>query len=154
MIFARLWTRCPFKPGRCVRQFALKALKDVALLPLFPIRILVRRLKLSAPLILALASVDCGHGCLFDLDADPTEHVDLAAHKPTLVQHMRRLAAAYDETVYQSPGSAKADPAARVAANSKYGGFWGPWQSDEEFMRMEVAPSGPRWEIDDCGDCF
>ena len=102
----------------------------------------------------ATASVDCGHGCLFDLDADPTEHFDLAAHKTTLVQHMRHLAAAYDETVYQSPGSAKADPAAKVAARTKYGGFWGPWQSDEEFMRMEVAPSGPRWEIDECGDCF
>jgi len=100
-------------------------------------------------------AVDCGQGCLFDLDSDPDEHVDIAAHHTTLLRNLRALADMYDASVYQSPGSSKADPAARVAANTKYGGFWGPWQDDAAFAQLaasqrEEAP----WSDEECIDCF
>ena len=96
---------------------------------------------------------DCGRGCLFDLDADPTETDDLARHKPTLLRNLHRLATWYDATVYQSPGSSKADPAAKAAARTKYGGFWGPWQTDDEFARLEARPHDA-WGVEQCVDCF
>lgn len=103
----------------------------------------------------AEVAVDCGAGCLFDLDADPTEHVDLAQQKPTLLRHLRALAAKYDETVYQSPGSSKPDPAAKAAARSRYGGFWGPWQDDAAFAGLAtLSDAEPPWSDAECGDCF
>lgn len=76
-------------------------------------------------------SIDCGAGCLFDLDSDPTEHVDLANDKPELLKRLQDLAASYDATYFQEPGEANADPEAKKAAENKYGGFWGPWQDNE-----------------------
>jgi hypothetical protein len=53
-------------------------------------------------------NVECGlPGCLFNLDADPTEHVDLAsdtAHAAVL-GHMTSRASAHDATFFQSNGS-------------------------------------------------
>ena len=99
-------------------------------------------------------NVDCGEGCLFDLDTDPTEHVDLAAQKPTLLHNLRKLAAAYDKGVYQSPGSSKADPAAKAAATSRYGGFWGPWQDDAAFAGLaELRDTEAPWSEATCVDC-
>ena len=91
---------------------------------------------------------DCGRGCLFDLDADPTEHDDLAAHKPALLRKLIDLAEAYDATTYQSPGGADADPKAIQAADAKYGGFWGPWQDDAAFAALVAAPAPA------CDDCM
>ena len=91
---------------------------------------------------------DCGRGCLFDLDADPTEHDDLAAHKPTLLRSLIDLAEAYDVTTYQSPGGADADPKAIQAADAEYGGFWGPWQDDAAFAALVAAPAPA------CDDCM
>ena len=93
-------------------------------------------------------SFDCGRGCLFDLDADPTEHDDLAAHKPTLLRSLIDLAEAYDATTYQSPGGAGADPKAIQAADADYGGFWGPWQDDAAFAALVAAPAPV------CEDCM
>ena len=61
-------------------------------------------------------------------------------------------AAQLDATVFQSPGSQKADPAARRAARGRYGGFWGPWQADAEF---ECLPEGSMvgWSQEECADC-
>ena len=77
---------------------------------------------------------------------------DVIIHVPV---DLRALAAKYDETVYQSPGSSKPDPAAKAAARSRYGGFWGPWQDDAAFaglaaLRDAEAP----WSDAECGDCF
>ena len=53
-------------------------------------------------------NVECGlPGCLFNLDKDPTEHVDLAsdtAHAAVL-SHMTSRASAHDATFFQSNGS-------------------------------------------------
>jgi hypothetical protein len=96
--------------------------------------------------------VSCAtHGaCLFDLSTDPTEHVDLAPHKPELLGKLRRRAAELDATVYQSPGDHKADPLAKAAAREQYGGFWGPWQSDEAYGALG---HGEGWDESACGDC-
>lgn len=91
---------------------------------------------------------DCGRGCIFDLDADPTEHNDLAAHKPTLLRNLIDLAEAYDATTYQSPGGAGTDPKAIQAADAYYGGFWGPWQDDAVFAALVAAPAPM------CDDCM
>lgn len=73
-------------------------------------------------------SLDCSQGCLFDLDADPTEHVDLAQSKPDIAATLARRAVELDLTYFQSEGSTSKDPAAKVAAATNYSGFWGPWQ--------------------------
>ena len=69
-----------------------------------------------------------GTGCLYNLDADPTEQNDLggsaefAAVKAELfgmIQH-------HNATTF-TPDRGPVDPAACVAAKSRYGGFYGPW---------------------------
>ena len=94
--------------------------------------------------------IDCAAGCLFELHSDPTEHTDLARALPQLLRAMQARAAAIDETVYQTPGGIDADPRARQAAVSRYGGFWGPWQSDEDVHGMKGSVS---WRVGECDDC-
>ena len=78
-------------------------------------------------------SIDCGEqGCLFRLDTDPTEHVDLNADNATRSQYAQlvtRLSArieAHRKTVF-SPDRGTVDPRACDAALHNYGRFWGPW---------------------------
>ena len=65
-------------------------------------------------------------GCLFDLLADPTEHVNLAAAKPGVFRAMMRRLNEINDTLF-APDRGSSDPAACVAALGKYGDFWGPW---------------------------
>eukprot|EP01051_Picozoa_sp_SAG22_P020571 SAG22_NODE_4210_length_1344_cov_1.318876_1_plen_250_part_10 len=76
----------------------------------------------------AVTLPSCGAGCLFNLDVDASEHIDLAAeprYASTLALLQSKLAAAM-ATYYQSPGSETADPKAVPVAKAN-GGFWSPW---------------------------
>ena len=92
--------------------------------------------------------------CLFDLTTDPIEHVDLAQHKPELLHRLKQRAAALDATVYQSPGGMKGDPKSKDVARLN-GGFWGPWQSDDDVVAAAAASADPweGWREEDCDDC-
>jgi len=80
-------------------------------------------------------------GCLFDLLADPTEHVDVAA-KPehaALVQQLKQRMAAEDKTVFKP--LRPPNPAACEAALGQYYdaskevGFWGPFIKSDDSAR-------------------
>jgi len=87
---------------------------------------------------------DCGAvGCLFNIDADPTEHVDLAAdpqYASTLALLQAELRAA-TATYYQSPGSKDSDHSANVYAKA-HGDFWGPWLQGP-FVPPPPTPPAP-----------
>ena len=97
---------------------------------------------------------NCTHGCLFDLIADPTEHVDLAFDPGHADVHARMLARAeyFDGTVFQSEGGAitKDDPAAKAKAEAN-GGFWGPWQPNKPLPPSPTPgptpPPGPSFTL-------
>ena len=65
-------------------------------------------------------------GCLFDLLADPTEHINLAAVKPELFRAMMHRLTEINATLF-APDRGTPDPAACVVALGTYGDFWGPW---------------------------
>ena len=80
----------------------------------------------------AVKLAPCGAGCLFNLDLDPTEHVDLSKdprYASTLKTLQDELEAAR-ATYYQSPGTKAGDKAAVPWAKA-HGGFWGPWLPGE-----------------------
>merc|ERR1712086_227843 len=87
---------------------------------------------------------DCGAvGCLFNIDADPTEHADLAAdpqYASTLALLQAELRAA-TATYYQSPGSKDSDHSANVYAKA-HGDFWGPWLQGP-FVPPPPTPPAP-----------
>jgi hypothetical protein len=86
-------------------------------------------------------TLNCTTGCLFDLDADPTEHVELSRERPDVLKQLLARAIDLDTTYYQSDGTSSGDPAAQAAAENKYGGFWGPWQPDGP--PLPPSPPGP-----------
>lgn len=45
--------------------------------------------------------VDCGQGCLFNLDADPTESVNLCESQPTICHEMKTALLVANETYYE-----------------------------------------------------
>ena len=66
-------------------------------------------------------------GCLFNLTADPTEHVDLAASHPTLMASMLREFKALNATFhppYIVPADEKAELCAVAAANNNVAAPW------------------------------
>jgi len=80
---------------------------------------------------------DCGsQGCLYDIFADPGEHVDLSASQPAIAAKIRARAEELDATQidYLKGGPVNltkwrgiGDPQmACEVAEQKYGGFWGP----------------------------
>ena len=69
---------------------------------------------------------NCGDGCLFNIKADPTEHVNLATKMPDVLKEMQNKLKKYQET-YFNPDRGKRAPEACDAAINKYGGFWGPF---------------------------
>jgi hypothetical protein len=71
----------------------------------------------------------------------------------TLLAKLMARAAALDETVFQSAGDSKADPAASAAAKGRYGGFWGPWQDDAAFARTVARGADLSWSTASCDDC-
>lgn len=72
------------------------------------------------------ASVDCGKGCLFDVNSDPTEHHDLAAEKPDVVASMTATLNELAKTIWQPPHERDAAACASAAAHT-WDGFYGPW---------------------------
>ena len=83
----------------------------------------------STPGALPAAVVHCGHGCLFDLTADPLEATDLAISMPQTVERMRSRLEVLLPTAF-NPHRGNVDPRACEAALGKYGGFWGPFVED------------------------
>jgi len=65
-------------------------------------------------------------GCLFNIYDDPTEHVELGDTHPVIRLELHQRLNQIEQTVF-SPDRGKVDPEACVAADGKYGGFWGPW---------------------------
>jgi hypothetical protein len=73
---------------------------------------------------------DCGSsGCLFDLIADPTEHVDVAAAHPQVAQAMLERLLELNSTAYD-PDRGSDDGAACKAAVAR-GMVWGPFVGGE-----------------------
>lgn len=74
--------------------------------------------------------LDCGAGgCLFDLDADPTEHIDLAgsAEHARLRARMRARLKAHDSSAWTPDrGTSDLEGACDAGVNA-WLGFWGPW---------------------------
>lgn len=71
----------------------------------------------------------CEPACLFNLDTDPTEHVDLAGAMPERVQSMLASLRELNATsAVFSPDRGSTDlEGACAAAMVRYHGFWGPW---------------------------
>jgi arylsulfatase I/J len=68
-----------------------------------------------------------GGGCLFNIEEDPGEHVDLAAARPDVAARMRARMAQLTRAAY-SPERGADDGAACKAAFGRWGGFWGPFE--------------------------
>jgi hypothetical protein len=78
-------------------------------------------------------------GCLFNVEADPTEHEDIAAQHPALVASMTARLAVLKEGFWFNhdnfsdslicPPDANITPCACWAALNVYGGYFGPWSS-------------------------
>jgi len=79
-------------------------------------------------------TVDCSTGCLYDLDADPTESVDLASEQPELLQNMLARIREINRTVF-SPDRGVSDPLACEKALGDNGGYWGPFV-DNKFIAL------------------
>lgn len=84
-----------------------------------------------------LHAEDCGFepGCLFDLMADPGEHVNVADEFPEVVLRMRRAIGEHNTTVF-APNRPNALETACAAVLSKYKdpnhdfGWWGPFADE------------------------
>ena len=86
----------------------------------------------------------CVSGCLFNLDLDPTEHVDLSTdprYAATLAALQAELQNA-SVTYYQSPGSEAASHNATLWAEA-HGGFWGPWRTTPYPVTPPPTPAPP-----------
>ena len=91
-------------------------------------------------------AADCGEGCLYDVEADPTEHFDLArdpAHGERL-QDMRQRLLRLNQNVF-APG--RGTP--QLAACDQFvdnGGFYGPFVGAAEWYSPVPPPSAKqRW---------
>lgn len=86
------------------------------------------------------AALECGTGgCLFDLQADPGEQVDLAAQEPAVLATLKARLAELTPGFYSNNETAAAftcahnaalqvgKPCACDAAAVQYGGYVGPW---------------------------
>eukprot|EP00038_Savillea_parva_P001046 m.100915 g.100915 ORF g.100915 m.100915 type:complete len:619 (+) comp10367_c0_seq1:74-1930(+) len=72
-------------------------------------------------------TADCTSGCLYNLTADPTEHVDIASKHPEIVATLRKQLDTANATVF-SPNRGQPDTKlACSVALSHYHGFWGPF---------------------------
>jgi arylsulfatase B len=71
---------------------------------------------------------DCGEGCLWRLDQDPTEHFDVSKHPANAkrIAQMKAAAEAANATTF-SPNRGQADPLACTTAKTKWNNFWGPF---------------------------
>jgi len=71
-------------------------------------------------------SYDCGAGCLYDVEADETEHVELAAKLPAVAARLQARLKELNRHNY-NPNRGVGDRAACHAAEERYRGFYGPW---------------------------
>lgn len=71
-------------------------------------------------------TANCSAGCLYDLNADPNEHVDVASTHPKMVAKLHSRLLAINSSVF-SPARGTPDPRGCVVALGTYGGFWGPF---------------------------
>ena len=69
-----------------------------------------------------------GTGCLYNLDADPTEHNDLSGDQryAQVAAQLFAMIQQHNATTF-SPDRGSVDPAACAAAQGSHSGFWGPW---------------------------
>jgi arylsulfatase I/J len=80
-------------------------------------------------------TLDCTHGCLFNVEDDPTEHANLAASHPHILASMKARFAVLRESYYQNneqgvnscPPDITTECACWMAVN-RYGNFFGPYQ--------------------------
>ena len=69
---------------------------------------------------------DCANGCLYDLQSDPLEAVDLATTYPDKLKELYQRLEAHEATAF-NPDRGVRDPKACEMALGAYGGFWGPF---------------------------
>ena len=72
------------------------------------------------------ATVDCSQGCLFNLEVDPNEHVEISGSHPDVVAELTARIRAVNETTF-SPDRGQRDPRGCSTALGRYGGIWGPF---------------------------
>lgn len=70
--------------------------------------------------------VDCGSGCLFNLDEDPTEHANVAEGHPKVLQALQATLAKMNKGFF-SPTRGGGDKSVPIKAAIEYGGYWGPF---------------------------
>jgi arylsulfatase I/J len=75
------------------------------------------------------SSLDCAEGCLFQLDADESEHHDVVRRNPGVVEYMHSRLVAHNATVF-SPDRGVVQNETACAAAMDRGGFWGPFADD------------------------
>lgn len=68
----------------------------------------------------------CGDGCLFDLEADPLEAIDVAHKQPQILKQMREMLERAEATAF-NPHRGGVDPRACKRVHEAYAGFWGPF---------------------------
>jgi arylsulfatase B len=73
------------------------------------------------------APFSCAHGCLYNIEVDPSEYQDLSREQPGVVARMRARMGELQRAVY-SPNRGGDDGEACAAALGKWGGFWGPFE--------------------------
>eukprot|EP00049_Salpingoeca_infusionum_P001522 m.48939 g.48939 ORF g.48939 m.48939 type:complete len:549 (+) comp11071_c0_seq2:65-1711(+) len=72
-------------------------------------------------------SLECGQsGCLFNVATDPHERNDVAAENPQLISQLIAKMANMSKSIFPHPLGPK-DPVCAQTAETKYGGFYGPW---------------------------
>lgn len=74
----------------------------------------------------ALVNLTCDPGCLFDVQADPSEYHNIARGQPARLHAMLARLAALQSTIWHRH-MPPLDPACNATAYSRYGGFLGPW---------------------------
>jgi hypothetical protein len=74
----------------------------------------------------AIADCDQTNGCLFNIEVDPAEHVNLATTMPEQLAGVKDVLAVHSTHLF-SPDRGGNDPAACTAATGVWGGFWGPF---------------------------
>ena len=84
---------------------------------------------------------DCRSGCLYDIIADPTEHHEISAEHPEVLQRLLAVLAAENASIYDPGPPIPDDPrcCSQAAAN---GGFVGPWlRTDDDAALLGVGVS-------------
>jgi arylsulfatase B len=84
-------------------------------------------------------TLDCGFGCLFDVVADPAEHVNVAADHADIVTAMTARLISLRKGFFSNsddftnrtvcPANASITPCACWAALNVWGGYFGPWST-------------------------